>query len=126
MIRYSVCCRCPRALIVHTTKTGDLLTRRGTRSIFPQTRIAERYNTYIKEKWVAGWSKGVRAKGAGRPRPLRSRNDIKVFQEPRARDAPYPTTSQSSHVLPSHSIPPHPRFGLLFNGGVSRVWRTDQ
>jgi len=25
----------------------------------PETRVAERYNTYIKEKWVAGWTKGV-------------------------------------------------------------------
>lgn len=101
-------------------KTRDLLTRRGTRSIFPETRVAERYNTYIKEKWVAGWTKGVgyeREKLAGRPRPLRSRNDIKVFQELSVRDTPYPT-SQSPHTLPiPHTAFPLPRLGLLFKGG---------
>lgn len=62
------------------------------------------------------WAKAVWVKGAGRPRPLRSRNDIKVFQEPHAGNAPYPTASQSSHVLPSHSIPPT-RVSVYFSTG---------
>jgi len=63
---------------------------------------------------------------AGRPRPLRSRNDIKVFQEPSVRDTPY-TTSRSPHAPPiPHTAFPPTAFGFTFQGGVSRVWRTDQ
>jgi len=56
---------------------------------------------------------------AGRPRPLRSRNDIKVFQEPSVRDTPNPT-SPTNPLTPYTSLmqpSPLPRLGLLFKGG---------
>lgn len=43
---------------------------------------------------------------AGRPRPLRSRNDIKVFQERRARDAPCPATATLPPPPPPPPLPP--------------------
>lgn len=69
------------------------------------------------------------AKLAGRLRPLRSRNDIKVFREPRTRvQTPFKpplrsnTITTTSPILslitrPSFSVPPAPRLGLLFIGG---------
>jgi len=42
---------------------------------------------------------------AGRPRPLRSRNDIKVFQEPRTRYPPFWPTSPSPHTVPCQPLP---------------------
>jgi len=69
---------------------------------------------------VAGWTKGVgneREKLAGRPRPLRSRNDIKVFQELSVRDTPYPTSQFPHTLLIPYTAFPLPRLGLLFKGG---------
>lgn len=157
----------------YTTKTGerrplDTAARPHPLDIFPRTGVVySRKIQYIHKREVGGRvdTRGTRATrsytepfggggGTGRfgvvgggPRPFRSsRNDIKVFREPRARDAlsasdPLPAAEPPSTTVPRavvgplafplpvfrHTRRPPRAFGFTFQcRGVSRVWRTDQ